>query len=67
MCPLHSQVIHHFVAEEFSGLCQFLREAKRILKQKGVLIINTTSPEQALKCWMGAGLAPIAGKIVSER
>ena len=57
----------YFIVKEYSGLCQFLSEAKCILKQKGVLIINTSSPEQASKCWIGAGLVPNAGKIMSER
>ncbi len=49
----------------FTGFSKFVKESYRILKDNGILIINTCSPEQAEKCWMGAGLAPIGGKAMA--
>ncbi len=52
-------MIHHLPREGFTALSQFLGEAYRVLKEVGgVLIVNTCTPEQSSKCWIGAGLAP---------
>ena len=63
------QVIHHLMIEDgvFTGFNKFVKESYRILKEHGILIINTDSPEQTEKCWFGAGLAPMAGKTMSIR
>ena len=52
------QVIHHLPMEatgEFTGVKKFIKESYRILKEQGMLIINTSSPEQTQKCWIGTG------------
>ena len=51
----------------YTGFSKFIKESYRILKDHGILILNTDSPDQAERCWMGAGLAPIAGKAVAMR
>ena len=51
----------------FTGFNKFVKESYRILKDNGILIINTDSPEQTEKCWMGAELAPMAGKTMAIR
>ena len=64
------QVIHHLPMEatgEFTGVKKFIKESYRILKEQGMLIINTSSPEQTQKCWIGTGLAPEAGKRAAAR
>ena len=52
---------------EFTGFKKYVAESHRILKDRGLLILNTDTPEQAEKCWMGAGLAPMGGVATAKR
>ncbi len=51
-------MIHHLPSTDgFLALSKFLSEAYRVLKKdNGVIVINTCSPEQSTKCWIGSGL-----------
>ena len=59
-------MIHHFpgsIPPDYHGSLIFFKEAFRILKDKGVLVINTVSKEQAEKGWWVLHIIPA----ISER
>ncbi len=51
----------------FTGFSKFVQESYRILKDNGILIINTCSPEQAEKCWTGVGMYGKTFKALGSR
>ena len=51
----------------FTGFSKFVKESYRILKDNGILIINTCSPEQAEKCWTGVGMYGKTFKALGSR
>ena len=60
-------MLHHVpgnTPQEYKGSHQIIKEAYRILKDKGVLIVNTSSHEQILSGFFESYLIPIACKKV---
>ncbi len=53
--------MHHFpdsIPPNYNGSSLFFKEAYRILKDNGVIIINTVSKEQAEKGWFVLQIIP---------
>jgi ubiquinone/menaquinone biosynthesis C-methylase UbiE len=65
-----TQVLHHLpgsVAPDYAGPVQFIKEAYRILKDRGVLIINTCNEDQWYKSIYNNILIPQAAKKVYDK
>ena len=63
-------MLHHVpgnTPQEYTGSHQVIKEAYRILKDRGVLIVNTTSHEQTLSAFFESYLIPtVAEKLVTK-
>jgi ubiquinone/menaquinone biosynthesis C-methylase UbiE len=66
-----NQVIHHLVAasspENFEPVHKLIKEAQRVLCPQGVLIINTSSPQQLYDGFWWADLIPNAVGRIAKR
>merc|ERR1740133_62177 len=63
-----NQVIHHFPSgNDMSFLSAYVREAFRVLKPGGCLIINTSSPEQQKDAFWWLALFPNASNSICAR
>ena len=63
-------MLHHVpgnTSQEYKGSHQIITEAYRILKDRGVLIVNTTSHKQILSSFFESYLIPtVAEKLVTK-
>ena len=63
-------MLHHVpgnTPQEYTGSHQVIKEAYRILKDRGVLIVNTTSHEQTLSAFFESYLIPtVAEKLATK-
>ena len=63
-------MLHHVpgnTSQEYTGSHQVIKEAYHILKDRGVLIVNTTSNEQILSAFFESYLIPtVAEKLVTK-
>ena len=61
--------MHHFSngPPHYSDVSKFVKESYRILKEKGVLIVNTASYKQVTTAWFVPYLIPNAAKMLGDR
>jgi len=65
---ISNQVIHHFPkANNMDFLGDYMNEAFRVLKPGGVLVINTSSPQQQRDAFWWLALFPQASDSICER
>ena len=63
-------MLHHVpgnIPQEYTGSHQIIKEAYRILKDRGVLIVNTNSHEQILSVFFESYIIPtVAEKLATK-
>ena len=63
-------MLHHLsdsVAPGYNGPRQVIKEAYRILKDRGVLIVNTVDSSQMEKAWIESYIIPAATERIIKR
>ena len=63
-------MLHHLpdsVAPGYNGPHQVIKEAYRILKDRGVLVVNTADPSQMEKAWLESYIIPAATERTIKR